>query len=142
MRPRRGIDPLSIARLPADAVLQLCDVYCFRAFRSVLFLVGDLRSLSQRAVAVTGDPREMHEQVPRSIVGRDEAEALVVAEPLDGTRCHVLPFDAATFGHIGAAPEGLLERGKASKEGGFRASRQARGKPPDAGPPSFRQMTT
>src|SRR5689334_10595223 len=34
----------------------------------------------------------MHEQVATAVIGRDEPEALVVAEPLDGTRCHENPF--------------------------------------------------
>src|ERR1700693_2173800 len=65
--------------------LDLDDVYGLRALRPLLRLVGDLRPLRKRAVAVSGDPGEVDEQVTPTIVGRDEAEALVVAEPLDGT---------------------------------------------------------
>src|SRR5215207_5534955 len=54
-----------------------------QALLSVLLVVGDLRSLGQRAVAVADDPREMDEQVSAALIGRDEAESLVVGEPLD-----------------------------------------------------------
>src|SRR5207248_3325189 len=72
--------------------LHLGDVHRFGPFGALFRLVGDLDPLRKRAVAVTRDAGEMDEQVTPAIVGRDEAEALVVAEPLDGTRCHLLPL--------------------------------------------------
>src|SRR5437764_9554365 len=95
--------------------LQLADVYRLRAFRAGLFLVRHLRALRQGAIALTGDAREMDEQITPSIVRRDEAEALVVAEPLDGTRCHLLPFECHFRTHR-AVPESPDQRGKPSKD--------------------------
>src|ERR1700689_2124218 len=86
---RRAIAPSSAPKL------DLVDVDRLRALRALFLLVRDLRSLSQRAVAIAADTAEMDEKVAPAVVGRDEAEALLVAEPLDGSRCHVLPFGAA-----------------------------------------------
>src|SRR3954453_8627807 len=52
-------------------------------------VVADLRALSERLEAVAGDAAVVHEEVLALVVGRDEAEALVVAEPLDGSGCHM-----------------------------------------------------
>src|SRR3954451_8308994 len=68
--------------------LDLLDVDGLGAFVARLLLVGDLGSLAQRAVAVAEDPAEVDEQVTAALVGRDEAEALVVAEPLDRPGTH------------------------------------------------------
>src|SRR5580704_443130 len=76
------------------ASLELGDVDRLRPLRTGLLLIRNLDSLGQRAIAVPHDASEMNEQVAPAVIGRDEAEALVVAEPLDGTRCHVLPLDA------------------------------------------------
>src|SRR5262249_37806349 len=72
--------------------LHLLDVDRLRPLRALLLLVGDLRALRERAVAVARDAAEMDEQVTPAIVGCDEAEALVVAEPLDGSGCHATPL--------------------------------------------------
>ena len=55
---------------------------------ALLLLVGDLGTLGERPIAVSRDAREMDEQVAAALVGRDEAEALVVAEPLDRAGTH------------------------------------------------------
>jgi hypothetical protein len=48
----------------------------------------------------------MDEQVASPIIWRDEAETLVVTEPLDGSRCHALTFDP-TFRTLGLGrPDG------------------------------------
>src|SRR6516225_10285656 len=60
-----------------------------------LGLVGDLRALGKRAIALAEDRRLVYEQIRGLVVGRDEPEALVVAEPLDGSGRHLrflLPF--------------------------------------------------
>src|SRR5215218_6378559 len=67
----------------APARSDLLDVDGLGSFLPILLFVRHLRSLGQRAVAVADDAREVNEQVPAALVGRDEAEALVVREPLD-----------------------------------------------------------
>src|SRR5262249_29813322 len=54
-----------------------------------LGLVRDLGALGERPMAVSDDGAEVHEDVLRAVIGRDEPEALVVAKPLDGSCCHV-----------------------------------------------------
>src|SRR5690349_11643826 len=56
-----------------------------------LGVVADLGSLRERLEAAAGDAAVVHEQVLALIVRRDEAEALVVAEPLHGSSSHLLP---------------------------------------------------
>src|SRR5262245_37277168 len=67
---------------------ELLDVYGLRALVALLLFVGDLCTLGERAIAVARDAREVDEEVTASLVGRDEPEALVVAEPLDRTGTH------------------------------------------------------
>src|SRR5215217_9070923 len=67
------------------------DVGCLRALAGLAELVLDLRALRERAEAVTRDTREVHECILPPIVWGDEAEALLVAEPLDDTSCHTTP---------------------------------------------------
>src|SRR5579884_2792605 len=79
---------------PANAggrQLDLGDVDGLGALGPLLRLVVDLRSLGERAIAVSGNASEMDEQIPAAIIRCDEAEPLVVAEPLHGTRCHQIP---------------------------------------------------
>src|ERR1044071_3126759 len=68
--------------------LELRDVYRLRALVALLLLVGDLRALGQRPVAVAEDAREVDEQVTAALVWRDEAETLVVGEPFDRPGTH------------------------------------------------------
>src|ERR1700733_4441544 len=72
----------------------LGDVYCLRPLRTGFLLIRNLHTLGQRPIAVPHDASEMNEKVTSAVVGRDETEPFVVAEPLDGTRCHVLPLAA------------------------------------------------
>src|SRR3954463_4998448 len=71
--------------------LQARDVDRLRAFVALLLLVGDTRPLRQRAIPVRVDAAVMDEQVAVALVGGDEAEPLVVAEPLDGPGGHAEP---------------------------------------------------
>src|SRR5262249_11035669 len=53
-----------------------------------LGVVRHLGALGKGAIAVGDDRRVMDEQVLRVVVGRDEAKALLVAEPLHGSSSH------------------------------------------------------
>src|SRR6266496_1607427 len=59
-----------------------------RALGALLLVVLDLRALGERFEAAAGDRGVVHEQVVALVVGRDEAKALVVAEPLHGSSGH------------------------------------------------------
>src|SRR5207237_5036000 len=67
------------------------DLDCLRALVAGFLLVAHLRALGQRAKAVAGDAAVVDEKVPAALVRRDEAVALVVAEPLDRASCHAFP---------------------------------------------------
>ena len=58
-------------------------------FGALAQLVLDLRALGEGAEAVAGDRREMDERVLAPVIGSDEAEALLVAEPLHDTGSHL-----------------------------------------------------
>src|SRR5690242_14594392 len=77
--PRRG------AR---RAGLQGGDVDGLRPLASRLGVVGDLRALGERLEAVGVDAGVVDEEVLATLVRRDEAEALVVVEPLHGSGRH------------------------------------------------------
>src|SRR6266480_3416189 len=64
------------------------DVGCPSSLVAVLGVVGDLCAVVQRAIALADDCAVMDEQVLGLVIGRDEAKALVVAEPLDGSGSH------------------------------------------------------
>src|ERR671926_1008470 len=70
--------------------LERRDVRGARALRAGLGVIGDLGALREGLEALARDRAVMDEQVLGALVGRDEAEALVVAEPLDGSSSHVL----------------------------------------------------
>src|SRR5215210_4028535 len=53
-----------------------------------LSVVGNLRALGQRLESAGVDAAVMDEEVLASLVRGDEAEALVVVEPLDGSGGH------------------------------------------------------
>src|SRR6516162_5276522 len=65
------------------------DVHGLRSLVPLLGVVGDLGALLQRAVSLAVDAGVVHEQILVAVVGRDEPESLVVAEPLDGASWHV-----------------------------------------------------
>src|SRR4051795_7498405 len=99
--PRRAF---FVSRVALRA-LQARDVDRLGALVALLLLVGDTRSLGQRAIPVRVDAAVMDEQVAVALVRRDEAEPLVVAEPLDGPGwpCSASPpmFDCAGRGRPG-----------------------------------------
>src|SRR4051812_8938450 len=77
--------------LRGEARLDGLNVHCVRTLGPVLSVVADLRALGQRLEAVAGNAGVVHEQVLALIVGRDEAEALLVAEPLHSSGSHQFP---------------------------------------------------
>src|SRR5262245_28519307 len=79
-----------ILPLECGGELGRANVYRAGAFVSGLGLVRDLGALIERAKAVAGDRALVDEQVLRAVIGGDEAEALLVAEPLHGSTGHVL----------------------------------------------------
>src|SRR4051794_29342193 len=70
---------------------QLDDPYVRRlgALAGLSQLVLDLRALRERAETIARNAREMDEGVLPSVIGGDEPEALLVAEPLHDTSCHI-----------------------------------------------------
>src|SRR3954467_5559588 len=78
------------APAPACEVLRLQghDVGSSGALRTLLGVVADLRALGERLEAAALDRAVVDEQVLARLVGRDEAEALVVVEPLHGSGGH------------------------------------------------------
>jgi len=72
----------------SEAKLELLDVGGARALigRLDLELYGLI--LSQSLEAVTGDGRVMDEKILGTVIRRDEAEALLVIEPLHFSRSH------------------------------------------------------
>src|SRR4051812_18440082 len=85
MRPYGG-EPRGV-----ECRLKRGDVDGLRALVAGLGVVGDLRVLGQRLEAVGVDAGVVDEEVLATVVGRDEAEALVVVEPLDGSGSHDVP---------------------------------------------------
>src|SRR4051812_5852990 len=74
--------------------LERGDVDGLRPLVAGLGVVGDLRALSERLEAARVDAGVVDEQVLATLVRRDEAEALVVVEPLNGSGCHVISSTA------------------------------------------------
>src|SRR4051795_7446502 len=64
------------------------DVGRLGALAGLTQLVLDLRTFGERAEAIARNAGEMHEGVLPSVIGSDEPEALLVAEPLHDTSCH------------------------------------------------------
>src|SRR6266480_3112031 len=69
------------------------DVGGARALGALLDLVLHLIVLLQRLEPARLDGREVHEEILAAVIGRDEAEALGVVEPLYGTCTHVCFLD-------------------------------------------------
>src|SRR5262249_24129845 len=114
---RAAADRLRAGGAPRS--LERDDVDGLRALVAGLGVVGDLRPLGERLVAVAIDAGVVDEQVLAGLIGRDEAEALVVAEPLHCSGCYWLYLHgvcalrtrrcceatAASARHYGAGPE-------------------------------------
>src|SRR3954470_8796941 len=86
-RARRAVDVKRYCR-----GLDQRDVDGLGALVPGLGLVGDLRALGEGAVAVGVDRGVVDEKILAGLVRRDEAEALLVAEPLHGSGSHVSAF--------------------------------------------------
>src|SRR3954468_10859833 len=69
-------------------VLDGLDVDGLGALVALLGVVGHLGALGERTVAVAHDRLVMDEEVLARLIGSDEAEALLVAEPLHGSCWH------------------------------------------------------
>src|SRR6185436_15680504 len=98
------------------AFLQSRDVDGLGALVALLLFVVDLRALGERAVAVAGDAAVVDEEVATAVIRRDEAEALVVAEPLHRSRCHCVPRGASMpAGAAGGVPSSTSARSVGGK---------------------------
>src|SRR3954452_8223623 len=71
-----------------QAWLEDRDVDGLRALVARLGVIRDLRALGEGAEAVRVDAGVVHGEVLAPLVGRDEAEALVVVEPLNDAAGH------------------------------------------------------
>src|SRR3954453_19034182 len=82
---------MTAALLKSVFVRGLEDLYVdgLRSLVAGLGVIGDLGALGERLVAVADDARVVHEEILARLVRGDEAEALLVAEPLHGSGCHV-----------------------------------------------------
>src|SRR5512146_780355 len=82
--------PWSGPGLPSDALavsLDLTNVGGLEPLRALGHLEFDLVALGQALEALSLDGVEVHEHILASLLG-DEAVALRIVEPLDGTLCH------------------------------------------------------
>src|SRR4051794_15029094 len=78
-------------------VLDGGDVDRLRALVAGLLFKGDLRALGEGAEAVTLDRAVMHEEILSAVLGGDEPEALVVVEPLYGSRWHTSSTESVCY---------------------------------------------
>src|SRR3954469_1018641 len=83
--PSPACGPLLIRRLNRR------DVDGGGALGTLLGVVLNPGALGEGAEPIARDPGEMDEEVLAGLIGRDEPEALVVAEPLHGAGRHALP---------------------------------------------------
>src|SRR5207302_9393276 len=72
-----------------SSLLQRVDVRRRGTLRSLLGVVAHLRAVIERLEAAALNSAVVNENVLARVIGRDEPEALVVAEPLNGSCCHV-----------------------------------------------------
>src|SRR3954469_21105652 len=93
------------------------DVHRVRPLRAVLGVVTDLGDLGERLEAAAGDAGVVHEQVLALIVGRNEPEALLVAEPLHGSSCHRFLPGGRVLRIAGGARATTTDAGTASPDG-------------------------
>ena len=80
-----SLQPDVRCRTPSPSNLQRLDVSRLQTLRALLRFEAHLLVFSQRLEAVAADFREMREQVVAALVRGDEAKALAVVEPLNGT---------------------------------------------------------
>jgi|SRR5690349_4432307 hypothetical protein len=67
------------------------DVCSLHAFGAALRFEADLLAFSEALEAVAANFGEVREQVVTAVIRGDEAEALCIVEPLDGTGIHKNP---------------------------------------------------
>src|SRR5579871_1054373 len=80
--------PLSVTGQAGPSHLQRPDVSRLQTLRALLRFEAHLLVFSQRLETVACDFGEMRKQVVAAVVRGDEAEALAVVEPLNGTGIH------------------------------------------------------
>src|SRR3954471_3242519 len=103
----RGLPPIG----RGHACLELLDVRGGGALCALLGVVAHLRALGERLEAVPLDRAVMHEQILARVIRRDEAEALLVVEPLHSSCRHLY----LRFGAL--AKRGGRERQRLRKRG-------------------------
>src|SRR5437763_6154095 len=86
--------------------LQRLDVRSRGTLRPLLGVVAHARALGQRLEAVALDRAVVHEQILTRIIRGNKAEALVVAEPLHGSCCHLFSLR----GRVHSETRRVLER--------------------------------
>src|SRR5215204_2351660 len=100
--------------------LERLDVRRGRALGALFGVVAHLRALGQRLEAAALDRVVMHEQILALVIGCDEAKALLVAEPLHGSCCHLNspPGVCALRNAEGARRQQLRKRGALLRSSG------------------------
>src|SRR4051812_43208142 len=83
--------------------LALSDVEGLRTLVAAADLEVHLRAFLQRAEAVAVDVTVVDEEILAPVLRCDEAEALVVVEPLDGSGCHVITSTAQSAANAAGA---------------------------------------
>jgi hypothetical protein len=73
------------------AGLDLPDVHRLRPLVAGLLVIGDLAVLLERLEAISLNAGKVDEEVAIALIRSDEAEALLVVEPLHGTGRHLAP---------------------------------------------------
>src|SRR5438874_2811144 len=86
---REGRTAPELCALPRSGRDDDANGACLRALRTILNFVLHLRPFGEALVPLAADRAVVDEDVLAPVVLRDEAVALVVAEPLHGSGCHV-----------------------------------------------------
>jgi hypothetical protein len=94
------LDLLFLDGNDASRLLDGSDVCRLRAFLTLAGFVFDLRALREGLEAVACDVRVVDEEILVTLVRADEAVALRIVEPLDGSGCHeeTPPYPVLTNG--------------------------------------------
>src|SRR3954453_8368695 len=111
------------------------DVGRLGALAGLTQLVLDLRTFGERAEAIARNAREVHERVLPTVIGGDEPEALLVAEPLHDTCCHTTPPHSVSLCArwcCRALPSRMLNRPSGGPTRGFIPGSAARAVSPSA----------
>src|SRR6185312_11200552 len=97
-RERDGVRPAATSRARSDGL----NVGRRRTFGSLLGVEADSGAIREGLVPVALDRAVMDEQVLAGVIRSDEPEALVVAEPFDGSCGHV----CVSFGYVRSETRG------------------------------------